>query len=66
MRPGGVPIEDSADAFRQIRDSWFLLAMLLSNALSIAFFNGANLPAISARGAPRPRPRPAPRSREQP
>eukprot|EP00908_Phaeocystis_cordata_P026792 Transcript_9298.p1 GENE.Transcript_9298~~Transcript_9298.p1 ORF type:complete len:409 (-),score=129.10 Transcript_9298:141-1367(-) len=40
VRPGGVPIEDSADAFRQIRDSWFLLAMLLSNALSIAFFNG--------------------------
>uniref|UniRef100_A0A7S0I4M8 EamA domain-containing protein n=1 Tax=Phaeocystis antarctica TaxID=33657 RepID=A0A7S0I4M8_9EUKA len=38
--PSGLPIEDSLDAFDQIRHSWPLLALLLCNALSIAFFNG--------------------------
>lgn len=38
--PGGLPIEDSLDAFDQIRASWTLLGLLLANAFSIAFFNG--------------------------
>jgi len=35
-----LPIENSLDALSQIRSSWVLLALLMSNALSIAFFNG--------------------------
>lgn len=37
--PNGVPIEDSVDAFSQMCHSPVLLALLASNAFSIAFFN---------------------------
>jgi len=40
VKPRGHPVENSLEAFHQIWDSWVLLALLMSNALSIAFFNG--------------------------